>query len=549
MKNPTDAVIFELFKQAEDLWLRVKQDHWNTTSSKTLREILHTLAGKSGASGHTEINTSAKEFETKLKDSNPSEALNPMQSDQLETNFEQLKQAISDLKSNCPDQNTKSNALPNSFKDKRSDQLIYLIQENPDKSEDLCVQIGYFGYRLKIFESLAEANQYIAKEPPTAIILGENFEKEELSHLRKNSPAHTPDGEIPIIFISDSDEIHQRLKAVRAGGKAYFTRPLEIVNLIDALDRSINYQADQPYRVLLVEDSRFQATYYARILESVGMETRIATDPLKIIRVLNEFNPDLILLDMYMPACTGMELARVIRQMEKFISIPIVFLSAEKDKDKQLHAMSLGGDDFLAKPIKPEHLISAVSSRVSRYQKIRSMMVRDGLTGLYNHTSIKQQLEREISRAKRHKCSFVTFAMLDLDHFKRINDTYGHLTGDQVLKSLARFLLQRLRQTDIIGRYGGEEFAIIFPDTQKEDISKVMDELRDGFSKIRHLAGSTPFSVTFSCGIAAYPDFLTANELNEAADQALYEAKNQGRNRLIVKAREEQSSQAISSSD
>ena len=472
-------------------------------------------------------------LEEHIKAVNPAFPLSASQIQDFETELQEIEHSIENIKVITSDNPANEDSLQSLFK--RSNQLIYLVNEDSNLAEDLATQIGYFGYQTKIFTDLTKANRHIALEPPTAIILGSGFQEEELSNLKFNLPQKPQNhASTPIIFISDTDEINHRLEAVRAGGEAYFTKPIEIVNLIDALDRSLNFHNNQPYRVLLVEDSQFQATFYAKTLESVGMKTRITTNHLKIIQILNEFNPDLILLDMYMPSCTGLELAKVIRQMEKFVSIPIVFLSAETDKDKQLHAMSLGGDDFLAKPIKPEHLISAVSSRVVRYQKLRSMMVRDGLTGLYNHTSIKQQLEHEIARAGRKKHSTVSFAMLDLDHFKKINDSHGHLTGDQVLKSLARFLLQRLRQTDIIGRYGGEEFAIIFPDTEKECIAKVLDNLRDSFSKIRHHVDNTQFSVTFSCGIAAYPDLLTANEINEAADHALYEAKHQGRNRVVV---------------
>jgi len=536
MKKSPESTILELFKLIEGLWCTVKQSNWNPASSGELQDALHKLAGKSGSYGFTQINLSAKNFEKNIRDCNPSNPLSDTQINKLDAQFQELEQIINHLKPISPSNslNNSGTGFHNSFNKERSNQLIYLIHEDSDMAEDISIQIGYFGYKIKLFSNLTQANSHITQEPPSAIILDSTFKKEELDNLRKNLPKQTSGFEIPIIFLSDSDEINHRLEAVRAGGEAYFTNPIEIVNLIDALDRSFNYHNHQPYRVLLVEDSRFQATYYAKTLESVGMQTRITTNPLKIIQVLNEFNPDLILLDMYMPSCTGMELARVIRQMEKFVSIPIVFLSAETDKDKQLHAMSLGGDDFLAKPIKPEHLISSVSSRVARYQKLRSMMIRDGLTGLFNHTSIKQQLEHEILRAGRQKNSTFSFAMLDLDLFKKINDTYGHLTGDQVLKSLARFLLQRLRQTDIIGRYGGEEFAIIFPDTKKECVAKVMNELRDGFSKIRHHMEEAQFLVTFSCGIAAYPDFLTASEINEAADQALYEAKRQGRNKVVV---------------
>ncbi len=535
MEKTPPLFIAEQFKNIQDLWYHIKQTNWNSITSKGLQCALHKLAGEAGAHGYFQINIAAIMFEKSLKALNPSKSLSSSKINELDKKFEELKQSITLLKISSTNQIRNETVPQNSPRDERSTGLIYLIQEDAELAQDLAIQIGYYGYRIKTFSDIAQVIPYIRQEPPTVIILGSGFQKEELDNLKQNLPEERSQQDaIPLFFISDTDEINHRLEAVRAGGEAYFTDPFETIGLIDALDRSFNCQNDQPYRILLVEDSRFQAAYYAKILESVGMQTRITTDPLKIIRILNEFNPDLILLDMYMPECTGMELAKVIRQMEKFVSISIVFLSAETDKDKQLHAMSLGGDDFLSKPIKPEHLISSVTSRVLRYRKLRSMMVKDGLTGLYNHTSIKEQLEHEVARAGRKKYSVVSFAMLDLDLFKNINDTYGHLTGDQVLKSLARFLRQRLRQSDIIGRYGGEEFAIIFPDTEKECIAPIMDELREGFSKIHHHADNAQFTVTFSCGIAAYPDFLTANEVNEAADQALYQAKHLGRNRVVI---------------
>jgi diguanylate cyclase (GGDEF)-like protein len=182
---------------------------------------------------------------------------------------------------------------------------------------------------------------------------------------------------------------------------------------------------------------------------------------------LADFQPDLIILDMYMPACTGTELAKVIRHNDRYVSVPIIYLSAEDDLDKQLDAMSEGGDDFLTKPIKPRHLITTVRNRAARARNLKARMVRDSLTGLYNHTHILQLLEDCSFRARRENKP-LSFAMLDIDHFKRVNDSHGHPMGDRVIKSLALFLKQRLRKTDFIGRYGGEEFAIVMPDTDLE---------------------------------------------------------------------------------
>jgi len=242
---------------------------------------------------------------------------------------------------------------------------------------------------------------------------------------------------------------------VRVGGEAYFTKPVDVNALIDVLDRLVLHSDIPAYRVLIMDDSRVQANYIAMQLRNAGLAAEIVSDPLKIIDHMSGFNPDLLLLDMYMPDCTGMELAKVIRQMEQFISVPIVFLSAETDKEKQMAALGNGGDDFLTKPIEPEHLISAVTTRIERYRKLRVLMVQDSLTGLLNHSTTKDRLAQEFERARRHNLP-LSYAMIDLDHFKLVNDDFGHATGDQVLKSLAHLLKQRLRSSDIVGRIGGE---------------------------------------------------------------------------------------------
>ncbi|MNP26022.1 putative diguanylate cyclase YcdT [compost metagenome] len=158
-------------------------------------------------------------------------------------------------------------------------------------------------------------------------------------------------------------------------------------------------------------------------------------------------------------------------------------------------------------------------------------MVRDSLTGLFNHTHTLQLLEDASSRARRDGKP-LCFAMLDIDHFKKVNDTYGHPMGDRVIKSLALFLKQRLRKTDHIGRYGGEEFAVVLPDTDLEAAHRVLEEIRRRFAEIRYPAQPHDLSCTFSCGIAQLHDGLDINQLSQQADEALYRAKRGGRNRV-----------------
>jgi len=150
---------------------------------------------------------------------------------------------------------------------------------------------------------------------------------------------------------------------------------------------------------------------------------------------------------------------------------------------------------------------------------------------LYNHTHSLQLLEDASSRARRDGQP-LCFAMIDIDHFKKVNDTFGHPMGDRVIKSLALFLKQRLRKTDHIGRYGGEEFAVVMPDTTVHNAAKVLDEIRERFSEIRYPAQPADLSCTFSCGIAELTPDADTKLLTQQADEALYTAKHAGRNRV-----------------
>jgi diguanylate cyclase (GGDEF)-like protein len=193
--------------------------------------------------------------------------------------------------------------------------------------------------------------------------------------------------------------------------------------------------------------------------------------------------------------------------------------------------MMCGGDDFLVKPIRRDHLVSALCARLRRARDLRSLMERDSLTRVLNHTNIKQQLDLELARAKRHGLP-LAYAMIDVDRFKQVNDAHGHRAGDRVLQALARLLQQRLRKSDIVGRYGGEEFAVVMPGATADAGARVVDEIRAAFAHVRHRTGAAGFTASFSAGVAAFPDRPDAVALHDAADRALYAAKAAGRNRV-----------------
>lgn len=417
----------------------------------------------------------------------------------------------------------------------QNSKLVYLWPGESLDLQEAARQLGYYGYQVGMIDTPAQLLADSATRMPTCILIdcflacGQPDEfKVELAALSDL---------VPIACMSDLGDIESRLEAVRIGCQAYFTRPLDTTSLLDTLDRLTAPPQAEAGRVLIIDDSPSLAAFYAANLAEAGFLCQVVTDPLKSLDAIVDQPPELILLDMNMPGASGKEVAKVIRQQDAFLSIPIVFLSAESDVGRQREAMSLGGDEFLQKPIQPEHLVSAVRSRVIRYRSLRALMVRDSLTGLLNHTSYKERLRAEVARAKRQNKP-LSVAIIDIDHFKNVNDTYGHPAGDRVIKNLSRLLRQRLRGADIIGRYGGEEFALALPDTPLDLAVNVINHLRESFAAIEQHAGSTTFHNTFSAGAAEFSpqqsQFSDAEALIKASDEALYVSKHGGRNRVTA---------------
>jgi diguanylate cyclase (GGDEF)-like protein len=336
-----------------------------------------------------------------------------------------------------------------------------------------------------------------------------------------------------LVFISDDASVPTRIQAVRVGAQAFVIPPLNALSLVDRLEGLNRNGRAEPYRIMIVDDDVMMSKYYKTILAGAAMDVLVVNEPMNVVQHLSDFRPELILMDHYMPEVQGRELAAVIRQEAAYDSIPIVFLSAEDDAATQQRVMGIGADDFLNKSIRPEHLISAVGNRARRFRALRATMLRDSLTGLLNHTATKEQLAIDIARMARTGKP-LTFCLLDLDNFKHVNDSYGHPAGDRVLRAMAHLLKQRLRVSDVIGRYGGEEFAIALADTSIEDARRVFDEIRESFFAIPQSCEGGTFNVSFSAGLASYPQAGNATRLTEAADKALYRAKHQGRNRVAL---------------
>jgi len=193
--------------------------------------------------------------------------------------------------------------------------------------------------------------------------------------------------DVPLVFVSDNSQLSVRVAAMRAGASAYFVSPLDHQAVADQLAHLVAAKPEAPFRVTVVEDDPAQAEFAGAVLRRAGMEVDLVTEPLAVVEALQQFQPDLILMDIYMPEVNGLELTRIIRDFNEFVTTPIVFLSGERDTNKQMDALSFGGDDFIAKPIEPRRLISMVTNRIRRSRRLHAALsgerrVRDQVTGL-----------------------------------------------------------------------------------------------------------------------------------------------------------------------
>jgi diguanylate cyclase (GGDEF)-like protein len=298
-------------------------------------------------------------------------------------------------------------------------------------------------------------------------------------------------------------------------------------------------------KVLVVDDDRLSAELVDGVLRSAGFVSSYICDAERALAVIEAELPDLIVMDVMMPAIDGFELCRRVRQHPALQFTPIIFVTRKGALEERVRGLEVGGNDYIAKPFEPQELVARVRSHLNRLAVLREMAIRDGLTQCYNHKFFRLRMGQEIARAHRYGQP-LTLAMLDVDRFKSVNDTHGHRAGDMVLSHLGSIVAASVRATDVVARYGGEEFAILMVQAGAEEARVVCGRLRERiaahgftFADDEKPGREVRISVTASIGVAQLvPKPDTVETLLGRADAALYAAKNAGRDCVRVFVRD-----------
>ncbi|MEW5848578.1 MAG: diguanylate cyclase [Myxococcota bacterium] len=294
--------------------------------------------------------------------------------------------------------------------------------------------------------------------------------------------------------------------------------------------------------ILVVDDSTDSRALLAATLAADGHRVSVAANGVQALKILNESTPELVVLDFNMPGLDGLETLKLVRQREQYVAV--VFVTARSEKPDVVRGLDAGADDYICKPFDPEELQARVRVQLrikdlhdrlaDANRRLQEQVEIDDLTQLYNMRSMYARIDNALKRARRYKRT-VGVVMIDLDHFKNVNDAHDHLFGSYVLAQLGAVIRGNVRETDLAARYGGDEFLVVLTETNAEGAAFFAERLRSVIESQECVSGEHRARVTASVGLALSdmsPD-ADARDLVRLADQALYEAKRQGRNRVV----------------
>jgi diguanylate cyclase (GGDEF)-like protein len=412
---------------------------------------------------------------------------------------------------------------------------VLLVDDDVELAQLLMLEADAQHLQVGHAASIENARAVISEHVPDVVLLDLSFEEGQaeslslLTELAQRQPA------VPAVVLTASHSLLDRVAVAERGAVAFLQKSLPPVQVMDAVSQILKRERGVEARILVVDDDPLVLEVLQTLLAPSGYRVTTLSEPMKFWDVLEESPPDLLLLDVDMPEVTGIKLCQAVRTDLRWAGVPILFLSSHDDAGTIQRVFAAGADDYLAKPIVGPELLVRVANRLERTQLHRRLAETDVLTGLATRQKATQSLGQLLRLSGRHGKP-VCLAVIDLDHFKIINDRYGHTVGDAVLRRTADVLFQAFRRDDVVGRWGGEEFIVGLYGMPR---ASGQDRLRRALDSLQAQEFEAPngerFRVSFSAGVAEFPqDGPDMASLFRQADAALYVAKAAGRAQVVT---------------
>jgi len=408
---------------------------------------------------------------------------------------------------------------------------------------------------------------YIAKSKlPDVILLDVMMPDLDGFEVTRRLKADESTRDIPVILLTALDGSENRTKGLEAGADEFLSKPVHVDELrirVRSMSRLANMHRELRTRtevgrrllklpaendfpdmdsILLAENDPALAKLLTGVLEQAGFYVFIAESEAELWEILTQILPGLIILGLDLPENSNLQLLRSLKRTPGLQDIPILEIAADCEPQQKLDCLAQGADDYLSKPVNSDELVARSKAALRRaetlqqikreYERLCIDTITDALTGALNRRYLDADLAHRTGELSRYPGKSLGVAMLDIDHFKYVNDQYGHVVGDQVLKHIAKLVQRQLRASDYLARYGGEEFCLIMPNTQHDQLLQIAERVRCEMAH-NSLQAISNHTVTVSLGVTTYRPGDTAESLLKRADAALYKAKLNGRNQVF----------------
>lgn len=418
--------------------------------------------------------------------------------------------------------------------------IVVLVDGNLTNLGILKQELESQGFYAESFSTISATRTLFEQTLPHAVIvsvpLPDGSGYELIEQLRAGEGGHKP----VVLVVGQQSGFLDKVKSIRSGADAFFEYPADPQEIIKHLQYLLDRDKPEQYKILSVEDDPDQAGFIKLTLESAGYTVEHLGDPKRFEEIFLAFEPDLVLLDVMLGDMTGFDIARYIRQHTRFATVPIIFLTTQNKLHMHIRSARAGSDDHLVKPVAPQLLIATIAGRLEKSRAVKRLIDRDGLTRCLSYGNFMEKANKlATAQVPRNQPALM---MIDIDNLKQINERFGYAVGDRIISHIGGLLLKGFRNTELIARYGSDQFAVILDNLDILQLQNIASQVIGAIAGNQHMAQGTTFAVTCSSGVSMLEPGMTLQDWLNHSEKALQVAKGQGKNRAIVKPLERASS-------